>query len=154
MGRWTRRQLGRFALTAGAVAGVPKWAVAAQSNAGARPGVSGPDSLRAHATARGLLYGAAVNAALLDVDGVAAGSTTDGYTQLVQGQTNILVAENAMKWAALRPTAQLRLCAGRLADAGVAASMIACGGTTCAGTKGCRHGLRPLPTRTTRGSCW
>jgi endo-1,4-beta-xylanase len=53
-----------------------------------------------------LLYGAAVNPALLDVDGVASGSTTDGYTQLVEQQTNILVAENAMKWAALRPTAQ------------------------------------------------
>ena len=28
------------------------------------------------------------------------------YTQLVQAQTNILVAENAMKWAGLRPTAE------------------------------------------------
>ncbi len=106
MGRWTRRRLGRFALTAGAAAVVPKWAMAKQTDASARQGESGPDSLRAHATARGLLYGAAVNPALLDVDGVAAGNTMDGYTQLVQGQTNILVAENAMKWAALRPTAQ------------------------------------------------
>lgn len=106
MGRWTRRQLGRFALTAGAVAAVPYWARAAQVDASLRQGVSGPDSLRAHATARGLLYGAAVNPALLDVDGVAAANTTDAYTQLVRGQTNILVAENTMKWAALRPTAQ------------------------------------------------
>jgi endo-1,4-beta-xylanase len=106
MGRWTRRQLGRFALTAGAAAALPEWARAAQIDARARQGISGPDSLRAHATARGLLYGAAVNPGLLDVNGVAAGNTTDGYTQLIQGQTNILVAENAMKWAALRPTAQ------------------------------------------------
>ncbi len=106
MGRWTRRQLGRFALTAGAAASLPEWARAAQIDARARQGISGPDSLRAHATARGLLYGAAVNPGLLDVDGVGAGNTTDGYTQLIQGQTNILVAENAMKWAALRPTAQ------------------------------------------------
>ena len=56
--------------------------------------------------ARGLAYGAAVNPALLDVDGVASGNTTDGYTRLVQAQTNMLVAENAMKWAGLRPTAQ------------------------------------------------
>ena len=106
MGRWTRRQLGRFALTAGAAAVMPNWARAAQIDGSARQGESGPDSLRAHATARGLLYGAAVNPALLDVDGVAAGNTADGYTQLVQRQANILVAENAMKWAALRPTAQ------------------------------------------------
>jgi endo-1,4-beta-xylanase len=52
------------------------------------------------------MFGAAVNPALLDVDRVGAGSTADGYTQLVEGQTNILVAENAMKWAALRPAAE------------------------------------------------
>jgi len=106
MGRWTRRQLGRFALTAGAAAAVPEWARAAQIDGSSRQGVNGPDSLRAHASARGLMYGMAVNPALLDVDGVAAGNTADGYTKLVQEQANILVAENAMKWAALRPTAQ------------------------------------------------
>ena len=41
---------------------------------------------------------------LLDVDGLAAGATTDVYTQLIQEQANILVAENAMKWRALRPS--------------------------------------------------
>jgi endo-1,4-beta-xylanase len=106
MERWTRRELGRFALTAGAAAATPKWARAAQVDLSTRQRVIGSDSLRVHAVARGLLYGAAVNPALLDVDGAAAGSTADGYTQLVQGQTNILVAENAMKWAALRPTAE------------------------------------------------
>jgi endo-1,4-beta-xylanase len=52
------------------------------------------------------LYGAAVVPELLDVDGAAAGGTTDGYTRLVQSQANILVAENAMKWGPLRPTPQ------------------------------------------------
>jgi endo-1,4-beta-xylanase len=103
--RWTRRQFGKSALAAGVMAGVPEW-LRAQSDASARPGVGGTASLRAHAAARGLMYGAAVNPALLDVDGVGAGSTADGYTQLVEGQTNILVAENAMKWAALRPAAE------------------------------------------------
>jgi endo-1,4-beta-xylanase len=106
MGRWTRRQLGRFALTAGVAAAVPEWARAAQIDSSGPAGVNGPDSLRARATARGLLYGVAVNPALLDVEGVAAGNATDGYTQLLREQTNILVAENAMKWAAVRPTAQ------------------------------------------------
>lgn len=40
---------------------------------------------------------------LLDVDGFAAGKTTDPYTLLFAAQANILVPENAMKWAALRP---------------------------------------------------
>ncbi len=78
---------------------------AAQLSPGARVSFTGPDSLRAHAVSHGLLYGAAVNPALLDVDGLAAGNTADPYTQLVAGQANILVAENSMKWAALRPTA-------------------------------------------------
>jgi endo-1,4-beta-xylanase len=71
---------------------------------GARQAVSGPDSLRARAAARGLLFGTAVNPALLDVDGLAGTGTSDGYTQLVGAQANILVAENAMKWAGLRPS--------------------------------------------------
>jgi endo-1,4-beta-xylanase len=62
------------------------------------------DSLRAHATARKLLYGAAVNPALLDLEAITAGAPANGYTQLIQAQAAILVAENAMKWAALRPT--------------------------------------------------
>ena len=48
--------------------------------------------------------GAAVQPLLLDVDGMAAEGTADPYTQLVAAQCNILVAENAMKWKALRPT--------------------------------------------------
>ena len=67
--------------------------------------VTGADSLRSHAAAHGLLYGTAVVPELLDVDGLAAGKTTDPYTQLIAAQANILVAENAMKWGALRPAA-------------------------------------------------
>ena len=65
--------------------------------------VTGANSLGAHAAARGLLYGAAVDPELLDVDGIAVEHTNDPYTQLFAEQTRILVAENAMKWYALRP---------------------------------------------------
>lgn len=115
--QWTRREFGRGALTAAALSALTAslnssagWALSKKKKeqpaaTPAAPKVTGPDSLRAHAAARGLLYGAAVNPALLDVDGMAANGTTDGYTQLVGGQCGILVAENAMKWAALRPAA-------------------------------------------------
>ncbi len=103
---WTRREFARAALAAGAAAGLPHWAAGIADDAAFRVKVNGPDSLRAHASARGLLYGAAVDPALLDVEGVAGGNSADGYTLLVQNQANILVAENAMKWAGLRPTPQ------------------------------------------------
>lgn len=102
--RWTRRKLVKASLAAAAAAALPGRLRAAQADAGFRMQVNGPDSLRAHAAARGLLFGAAVNPALLDVEGLAAGNTTDAYTQLIAGQANIVVAEDAMKWAALRPT--------------------------------------------------
>jgi endo-1,4-beta-xylanase len=69
-----------------------------------KPGVAGANALEAHAAPHGLLYGAAVNPQLLDLDGLAAGHTIDAYTQLLAGQTGILVAENAMKWGPLRPS--------------------------------------------------
>ena len=96
---WTRRQVGKAALGIAASAGFACWLRASQGNMN----VSGADSLRAHAAARGMYYGAAVVPELLDVDGFAAGKTSDGYTLLVAEQANILVAENAMKWEALRP---------------------------------------------------
>jgi endo-1,4-beta-xylanase len=65
---------------------------------------SGPNALQAHAKARGLLFGSAVVPSLLDVDGFAAGATTDPYTRMFATQAGILVGENAMKWRALRPT--------------------------------------------------
>jgi endo-1,4-beta-xylanase len=102
----TRRQVSKAALGMAAVAGLSKWLRAAQNatNQGSA-NVVGPDSLRAHAAAHGLLYGAAVVPELLDVDGFASGTTSDAYTRLVAEQANILVAENAMKWHRLRPTA-------------------------------------------------
>jgi endo-1,4-beta-xylanase len=101
--QWTRREFGRAVLAVGAAAATPEWLIGEQAGGGA-VNVTGPDSLRAHAAARGLLYGTAVVPQLLDVDGLAAGKTTDAYTLLIQEQANILVAENAMKWGALRPS--------------------------------------------------
>jgi endo-1,4-beta-xylanase len=59
--------------------------------------VSGPRSLRAHAAARGLLVGCAVNPDHLDGE--------PDYARTVIDQASIVVPENAMKWAALRPSA-------------------------------------------------
>ena len=101
---WTRRQFAKAALATGVVTAAPSWLEAAQA-LDAKVGLSGPDSLRSHAALRGMMYGAAVVPELLDVEGMAGDGTKDGYTQLVASQTNILVAENAMKWAALRPSA-------------------------------------------------
>jgi endo-1,4-beta-xylanase len=58
--------------------------------------VAGARSLRAHAAARGLLVGCAVNPDKLDAE--------PDYARTVADQASILVPENAMKWAALRPT--------------------------------------------------
>lgn len=58
--------------------------------------VSGAQSLRAHAEARGLLVGCAVVPERLDGEAV--------YANTVAAQANLLVAENAMKWKALRPS--------------------------------------------------
>ena len=114
-GRVTRRRFGKWAATglgAAAVtcaAGYATFEAIGQrdkrlrlKNASAQD-VTGANSLGAHAAARGLLYGAAVDPELLDVEGIAAGHTDDAYTQLFTEQTRILVAENAMKWFALRP---------------------------------------------------
>jgi len=100
---WTRREFGRGVLALGAAGAIPERLIGEQSG-GATMNVTGQDSLRAHATARGLMYGTAVVPQLLDVEGLAAGTTTDGYTLLIKEQADILVAENAMKWGALRPS--------------------------------------------------
>ncbi len=57
--------------------------------------VSGANSLRAHAESHGLLVGCAVAPERLAND--------HQYASLVATQANLLVAENAMKWYALRP---------------------------------------------------
>ncbi len=58
---------------------------------------SGRGSLRAHAEARGLLIGCAVNMGLLEQQ--------PSYGRVIAEQFNLVVGENCMKWAALRPTA-------------------------------------------------
>jgi len=63
--------------------------------------VNGAGSLRAHAAAVGLFAGCAAVPQLLDLNA----DTSDPYTRTVIEQANILVAENAMKWSSLRPTA-------------------------------------------------
>jgi endo-1,4-beta-xylanase len=82
----TRREF----LKMGAVA-----AVGSIARAQTISGVTGSDSLRAHAQARGLLVGCAVVPEKL--------TGQPDYAGTVAAQANILVAENAMKWKALRP---------------------------------------------------
>jgi endo-1,4-beta-xylanase len=74
----------------------PKGGPGARATAPTLNDVAGPRSLRAHAAARGLLVGCAVNPDKLDAE--------PDYARTVADQANILVPENAMKWAALRPT--------------------------------------------------
>jgi endo-1,4-beta-xylanase len=58
---------------------------------------TGAGSLKAHAAARGLLTGCAVNARLFRED--------EGFRNLLADQYNIVVPENCLKWNLLRPTA-------------------------------------------------
>lgn len=70
-----------------------------------KPSISGADSLRAHAEAVGLHFGVAVQTDLLDLRGVSGAGTSDAYTSAVLTQADMLVAESAMKWRPMRPTA-------------------------------------------------
>ena len=109
----TRRQFGLRALGYGTMATLGVEAATLGRRVLGRPGrvfaaasqadINGPNTLQAHAATHQRLFGAAVVPSLLDVDGVAAGHTTDAYTQLYAAQTGILVAENEMKWSGLRP---------------------------------------------------
>ena len=60
--------------------------------------ITGTGSLKAHAAARGVLTGCAVNASLFRED--------EDFRKLLAEQYNILVPENCMKWNILRPTAE------------------------------------------------
>jgi endo-1,4-beta-xylanase len=75
--------------------GGPKASPNARAVAPTLSQVDGPRSLRAHAAAHGMLVGCAVNPEKLDGE--------PDYARTVAEQASILVAENAMKWAALRP---------------------------------------------------
>jgi endo-1,4-beta-xylanase len=70
----------------------------ASAGIGAVESVTGAASLGAHGAAHGLLYGCAVNMSALGADAA--------YAALVREQCRIVVAENAMKWGALRPSAE------------------------------------------------
>jgi len=98
----TRRRFCRAAAAIGSLGALGRFGALAQTLP-ALIDTTGPGSLRSHAAVQGLLYGAAVNPVLLDVDGAAAGKSVDPYTLLFAAQANILVAENSMKWGALRP---------------------------------------------------
>jgi len=60
--------------------------------------ITGAGSLKAHAAARGLLAGCAVNARLFRED--------EGFRKLLAEQYSIVVPENCLKWNILRPTAE------------------------------------------------
>lgn len=102
----TRREFLKGAAAAAAAGGVASIVPLGCANPQGGPGgrgtaptlteVNGPRSLRAHAAARGLLVGCAVNPDKLDGE--------PEYASTVAEQANILVPENALKWAALRPT--------------------------------------------------
>ena len=68
----------------------------AAAAANVAPSFLGADSLKAHAAARGFLYGSAVDMHALKTD--------EAYRHLIESQCNIVVAENAMKWGPLRPS--------------------------------------------------
>jgi endo-1,4-beta-xylanase len=74
-------------------------AAGAQASVGAAAEeVAGAESLGEHAAARGVLYGCAVEMNALKGDGA--------YAEVIREQCRIVVAENAMKWGALRPSAE------------------------------------------------
>ena len=104
-GERSRREFLTGVAALGAVAAIPAPLSGLGIARTAPADAAGAGSLRAHAAARGLMYGTAVNPVLLDLEGATGGYSTDPYTRLVAEQANILVAENSMKWGALRPTA-------------------------------------------------
>lgn len=96
----TRREFLKSAAMAAAaspfIGGIgPVWA--AMTNQSGPADVSGAQSLRAHAEIDGLLVGCAVVPERL--------KNEPQYASVVAAQANLLVAENAMKWKALRPAA-------------------------------------------------
>jgi endo-1,4-beta-xylanase len=97
----TRREWMRQAAGVTAVAAIPGLVSGkglARTPENQPPSITGAESLKAHATACGLLTGCAVNANLFREDEV--------FRKLLVEQYNILVPENCMKWNMLRPTAE------------------------------------------------
>jgi len=93
----TRRQFARLAVGATVAAtGCVKHMPPILAPKPPEPAYRGDSSLKIHAAERGFLYGCAVNVKMLQSD--------EAYANLIREQANIVVAENAMKWALLRPT--------------------------------------------------
>src|SRR5882757_5411908 len=96
----TRRTWMRQAAGVSAVAAMPgllRGGSLAQTPANSGQAITGAGSLKAHAAARGLLTGCAVNANLFRKD--------EAFRTLLAEQYNIVVPENCLKWNMLRPTA-------------------------------------------------
>ena len=97
----TRREWMKQAAGVTAVAAMPglvSGGSVAQTSAGNGQATTGTGSLKAHAAARGLLTGCAVNAKLFRED--------EAFRKLLAEQYNMVVPENCMKWNMLRPTAE------------------------------------------------
>src|SRR5216683_3329691 len=97
----TRREWIRQAAGVTAVAATPGLLGGrglAETPANSGQAITGAGSLKAHAAARGLLTGCAVNANLFREDG-------DFRNRLAE-QYNIVVPENCLKWNMLRATAE------------------------------------------------
>lgn len=96
----TRREWIRQAAGVTAAAAVPGFlsrTSLAKAPANSSQSITGAGSLKAHAAARGLLTGCAVNARLFRED--------EGFRNLLAEQYSIVVPENCLKWNILRPTA-------------------------------------------------
>jgi endo-1,4-beta-xylanase len=96
----TRREWIKQAAGASTVAAMPGWLGAkslAKVPVDRAQAITAVGSLKAHAAARGLLTGCAVNAALFRDD--------EGFRKLLAEQYSIVVPENCLKWNILRPTA-------------------------------------------------
>lgn len=91
----TRRKFLKKAGFTLAASSLPRIPFAHNPSAGDLSDINGPRSLRAHAEARRLLVGCAVVPQRFQSE--------PEYASAIAEQSNIVVAENAMKWAALRP---------------------------------------------------
>ena len=91
---WIKHTVGVTAVAA--IPGLPGTKGLARTPPNGGKAITGPGSLKAHATARGLLVGRAVNANLLRED--------EDFRKLLAEQYNSVVPENCMKLNMLRPT--------------------------------------------------
>jgi len=97
----TRREWMKQAAGVTAVASMPGLMakrILAKTSTDSGQTITGEGSLKAHASARGLLTGCAVSAELFRDD--------ETFRNLLAEQYSILVPENCMKWNWLRPTAE------------------------------------------------